>query len=110
MKESIALDIFLLQSRASWRLRERLEEGKVLTEAVLMNGERGEQPIPKMEMLRAEPGAEPGFLQQLGPRRQAPDPAGDGIRTLWATASFAISIRIEEKNAVTLIHLQGGDS
>lgn len=97
MIESIALDMFLLQSRASCRLRESPEEGKVFTEGMLMNEERGEQPILKMEMLRADPGVEPDFLQQHGPWRQAPDPAGDGIRALWAAASLATFIRIEEK-------------
>lgn len=54
---------------------------------------------------------------QLGPVQLGMDPGGKAltplmIRALWAAASLAISIRIKgkKKNAVTLIHLQGGDS
>lgn len=47
-----------------------------------------------------------------GPMQLGTDPGGKSltplmIRVLWAAASLAISIRVEEKNAVTLIHLQG---
>ena len=57
-----------------------------------------------------------GPQAQLGPVQLGVDPRGKAltplmIRALWAAASLAISIRIEDKkNAVTLIHLQGGDS
>lgn len=59
-RENIALSIPPAPVSGQWEHLE--QEVKVLTESMLMADERGEQPIFKMEMLRAEPGAEVGFI------------------------------------------------